>query len=54
MAFSSDNCTQFVKQSLPPNYLTVVSVARPVIRKKKKQKQKVNEAENMARVQIHL
>lgn len=53
MAFSSDNCMQFVKQSLPPNYLTVVSVARPVIRKKK-QKQKVNEAENMARVQIHL
>lgn len=35
MAFSSDNCMQFVKQSLPPNYLTVVSVARPVIRKTK-------------------
>ena len=34
MAFSSDNCMHFFKQLLLPNSLSVVSVPRPVIRKK--------------------
>lgn len=48
-AFSSDNCMQPVKQSLSPNCSKIASVPKPTIKK-----QKLNGAENMARVQIHL
>lgn len=45
MAFSSDNCMLFVKQSLPPNYLSIVSVPRPVIRRKKKKNKNKKQTE---------